>query len=106
MTVFVVGGSVRRECGGCTGEAPDAGGNDIGNADCEIAAAAWSVAEARRIVARQRARVLRFKTLGRATLDHELTLRAFVSTLAILESGAQEFADVATRLKFPRHKLS
>lgn len=106
MIAFGLGGCMQHECGGWVGEARYAGGNGIGNTDCEAAMAARCVAEARRIVARQRARVLRFKTLGRATLDHELTLRALVSTLAILEGGAREFADAATRFERRRCKLS
>lgn len=106
MTALVVGGSVQHERGGWTGEARYADRNRIGNTNYELATAARYVAEARRIVMRQRARVARFRALARSTLDQELTLRAFVSTLAILESSAQELADIAKRFELPQRKLS
>lgn len=69
----------------------------MGDIDREIATATRHVAEARRIVARQRARIVKLKALGRATLNQELTLQAFVSTLALLESPP-ELADTPKRL--------
>lgn len=106
MFAFVTGGSLQQECGGSAGEAPYAGENRTGNFAYELATAARNVAEARRIVARQRARFVRLKALGRATLDQELTLRAFVSSLAILESGTQEFSGTAKRFERLQRKLS
>lgn len=106
MIGFIMGGSVQHEYACWTDEARYAGRNRIGNADYKLATAARYVAEARRIVERQQARLVRFKALGRATLDEELTLRAFLSTLAILERGAHELADNARRVELPLRKLS
>jgi hypothetical protein len=47
--------------------------------------AARDVSEGRRIVARQRERIVRLKSLGCSTEDHKKTLRVFFSTLEILE---------------------
>jgi hypothetical protein len=107
MIVPVTGGRVQLQCGGWTGGTPYAGENGMGDIDNEVATAARQVAEARRIVAQQRAHMNRLKALGGATLDQELTLQAFVSTLAVLESlesHAQELAEAAKRLE--RRKLS
>lgn len=106
MFAFVMAGSLHHECAGLTGEAHFAAENRIGNMDYELATAARHVAKARRIVARQRARVVRLRALGRATFDQELTLRAFVSSLAHLESGAQALADTAKRFDCRQHRLS
>ena len=109
MIAPVVGGMAQQEgadWSAWTGATPDADENTMGDIDTEIATATRHVAEARRIVARQRARIVKLKALGRATLDQELTLQAFVSTLALLESHAQELADSAKRLDLPRRRLS
>jgi hypothetical protein len=109
MIVPVTAGRLLLEHGGWTGEIPFAGESRAGDIDNEVATVARHVAEARRVVARQRARMAKLKALGKATLDQELTLRAFVSALAILESlksHAQELADAARRLERPQRKLS
>ena len=64
------------------------------------------IAGARRIVARERVRILKLKTLGNATPDHELTLQAFISTLAQLEGHARQLAETAKRFERPRRMLS
>ncbi len=110
MTIApVIGGMAQQECAdwsGWTGATPHAGVNSMGDIDSELATAARHVAEARRIVAQQRARIVKLKALGSATRDQELTLEAFVSTLALLENHAQELADTAKRFELPYRKLS
>ena len=101
-----LGGTAQKECADWAGAPSYAGENSMGDIDSELATAARHVAEARRIVARQRARIVKLKALGRATLDHELTLQAFVSTLELLECHAQELADTAERFEPPRPRLS
>jgi hypothetical protein len=110
MTIVpVIGGMAQHECAEWTGWAvapPHAGDNSMGDIDSELATASRHVAEARRIVARQRARIVKLKALGSATPDQELTLEAFVSTLALMERHAQELADTAKRLELPYRTLS
>jgi hypothetical protein len=109
MIVPVTAGRLSLARGGWTGEIPFAGGGGVGDIDNEVATAARHVAKARRVVARQRARMAKLKALGRATLDQELTLQAFVSTLATLEnlkSHAHDLADAAKRFERPQRKLS
>lgn len=108
MTIVpVIGGMAQHECADWTGWAgAPAGDNSMGDIDSELATAARRVAEARRIVARQRARIVKLKAIGSATPDQELTLEAFVSTLALLERYAQQLADTAKRLELPYRTLS
>lgn len=106
MFAFVLGGSVQPKCGGWTGEARYSGENGIGNTDDQLATAARYVAQARRVVARQRARVIGSRALGRPKLDQELTLQAAISALSVLESGAQELANAAKRFECPQLRLS
>lgn len=110
MTIVpVIGEMAQHECADWTGwtvAPPHAGDNSMGDIDSELATAARHVAEARRIVARQRARIVKLKALGSATPDQELTLEAFVSTLALLERYAQQLADTAKRLELPYRTLS
>jgi hypothetical protein len=47
------------------------------------------VAEGRRIVANQRARIAKLRALGHPTLNHEQTLSIFESTLRIFEDHAR-----------------
>ena len=53
--------------------------------ESDLAMAARHVSEGRRIVARQRERIARLKSLGCSTEEHEKTLLVFLSTLEILE---------------------
>ena len=53
--------------------------------ESDLAMAARHVLEGRRIVARQRERIVRLKSLRCSTQDHEKTLLVFLSTLEILE---------------------
>ena len=104
---LVIGGMAQHECADWTGWAgAPASDNSMGDIDSELATAARHVAEARRIVARQRTRIVKLKALGSATPDQELTLEAFVSTLALMERHAQELADTAKRLELPYRTLS
>jgi len=104
---LVIGGMAQHECADWTGWAgAPASDNSMGDIDSELATAARHVAEARRIVARQRTRIVKLKALGSATPDQELTLEAFVSTLALLERYAQQLADTAKRLELPHRTLS
>lgn len=105
MFAFAMRGSLQHECGSLTGEASPKDEGRFGNMDYELAAAVRHVAEARRIVARRRARLVRLKALGRATLDQELTLQILVGSLALLESGAREFGGIA-KFERPQRKLS
>ncbi len=99
-------GMMRQRCAGWAGGIPYGDEHSISDIDSELATAAQFVAEARRIVARQRARIVKLKMLGRTTLDQELTLEAFVSTLALLENCARELVDTARRLGSTRRMLS
>jgi hypothetical protein len=83
-----------------------AGENSMGDTDSELAIAARHLVQARRIVARQRAHILKLKALGSATPDHELTLQVFVSTLAQMEGHAQELVETAKRFERPQRMLS
>jgi hypothetical protein len=53
------------------------------------------VAEARRIVARQRARIVRLIAAGCDTADAERTLRIFSSTLEIFEQHERKLLEAA-----------
>ncbi|HLH93656.1 MAG TPA: hypothetical protein VKW08_00920 [Xanthobacteraceae bacterium] len=59
--------------------------------------AARHVAEGRRIVERQKARIARLKLGGHPTLDHEQTLQLFESTLRILEEHEQQLLAERTK---------
>jgi hypothetical protein len=85
---------------------PYADETSMDGVDHELAMAARRVADARHIVSRQRARILRLKALGSVSLDQELTLHAFNSSLALVESHAQGLADAAKRLERSQRKLS
>lgn len=106
MIAAIARGSERQDRGGWTAGIRYAGESVMGGMDSELVAAARYVAEARRIVARQRARVLELQVLGRATPDHELTLQALVSTLGQLEGHAQALAETAKRFERPQRLLS
>jgi len=105
MIAPVTGRIVPQECAGWTC-GTFAGENRMSDTDGELAMAVQYVAEARRIVARQRSRIVKLRALGRVTLDQELTLQASVNTLALLEGHVQELADAAKRLEFSQRKLS
>ncbi len=101
--MIVTGGIARHDRqnhGGWAGGTGYAGENGVGHV------AARHVAEARGIVARQRARVLKLRAQGRATPDHELTLQALVSTLAQMEGHVQELAEASKRFERPQRWLS
>jgi len=83
-----------------------AGLNPLDDTDSELVMAARCVAETRRIVARQRAHILNLKANGGATPDHELTLQAFASALAELESHTQELVEAAKRFERSKRLLS
>jgi hypothetical protein len=106
MIAPIAGGTVRQDCGGWNGGTLFADENSMGDVDSELAMAARHVADARCIVARQRARIVKLKALRRATLDHQLTLDALVSTLALMESHAQVLAETAKRLGHLQRMLS
>lgn len=102
MFAFPKRASRQHECVSLAGQARS---KDEGrNLDDEVPTVRY-VAKARRIVARQQARVVRLKALGRVTLDQELTLQVLVGSLAILERGAREFGDIA-KFERPQRKLS
>jgi hypothetical protein len=105
MIAAIVSGSEWHH-GGWTGEIPYADETSVSDVDTKLAAAERYVAEARRIVAWQHVHMLKLKVAGQATQDHELTLQAFVSTLAILESHAGDLSKSAKRLERPRRLLS
>jgi hypothetical protein len=60
-----------------------------------LLAAIRNVAEARRIVARQRERIAYLKLSGCSALDNEQTLAIFQGTLATLESHARNLRNQA-----------
>jgi hypothetical protein len=101
-----IAGSLERRDQGIWVGLPHAGQTSMSDVDGQLTLAERYVAEARRTVARQRVRIIKLKALGRATLDHELTFQAFVSTLALLERRARELAETAKRLEHPRWLLS
>jgi len=105
MITPIAGGLEQQDHGAWTGPCLYAE-SAIGNVDRELATVAGRVAEARRIVARQRANVLELRMLGKATPDHELTLQALVSTFAEMEGHARSLAEAAKRLERPRRLLS
>ncbi len=106
MIAPVAGGVGRQDHGGWTGGVAYAGENHMCDIDSELATAARYVAEARRIVAWQRARILKLKAADGATPDHELTLQASVSALAELEGHARALADIAKRFQRSQRLLS
>lgn len=99
-------GMMRQRCAGWAGNSPCVGEHSTSDTGNELATAAQFVAEARRVAARQRAQIGKLKMLGRATLDQELTLEAFDSTLELLEICTQELVDTARRLGSTQRKLS
>jgi hypothetical protein len=58
--------------------------------ESDLAMASRHVAEARRIVGRQRERIAKLKAAGHSTLDHEQTLQVFESTLRIFEDHERQ----------------
>ena len=103
MIAGIAAGSKRQDHCGWTGGIAYAGESLMGDVDSELVMAARHVAEARRIVALQRARVIKLRALGRATPDHELTLQALVGTLGEMECYAH--ALVKTAKRFERRRL-
>ncbi len=99
-------GSEQQDHGGWTGGFPYAGESRMGDVDGELGMAARQVAEARRIVALQRARVIKLKAQGRATPDHELTLQVLVGTLGQMEGYVQALAETSKRFERPRRLAS
>ena len=106
MNVHVTGGMTHQECADWAGGTPCAVENRMGDIESELALAARYVAEARRIVARQRVRTVRLQALRQSTPDQDLTLEAFVGALALLEGHARQLADTAKELGPPQRKLS
>lgn len=106
MVTLVANDPESRDHAVWTGGAFHAGAGVTGDIDGELAMAAEHVAQARGIVARQRAGILKLKVLGRATPDDELTLQALIGTLAQMESHAQVLAETARRLERPERLLS
>ena len=70
--------------------------------ESQLALAARHVAEGRAIVARQRERIARLKTLRCSTLDHEQTLRIFESSLEIFLDHERSLRERETRKTLAR----
>jgi len=84
--------------------------NRMGALDHELARlarmAARHVAQGCRIVACERVRVFKLRESGCATPDHELTLRAILSTLDLMEGHARGLAEAVENLARAQHALS
>ena len=67
-----------------------------------LIAAAQYVAEAKKILARQRLRVAKLKALGASTLDAEHTLEVYESTLKLLEEHEATVRKLSRSSTIPR----
>jgi hypothetical protein len=63
--------------------------------EIDLAFTTENVARARLRVARQRVRIIKLRDAGCSTLDAELTLDAFISTLGLLEDHERHLRDLS-----------